>query len=129
MFFHILGGYLSQSRPKNTILGRFAIFLGSSNPPTPAGVRRFRLNKPALRSAAFGGLPSLPPGVHWGNQNGSKNRCKIVDFQVEILPLLRFMQNGTAPGTKMPRVGRIFGCIFWIYVAFGPKKLDFCFQQ
>ena len=30
------------------------------------------------RSAAFGGLPSLPAGVHPGNQNGSKNRTFLV---------------------------------------------------
>ncbi len=46
------------------------IFQGFKNPPTLAGVRRFRLNKPD--PASLGGLPPLPPGVHRGNRNGSK---------------------------------------------------------
>ena len=37
------------------------------------------------RSAAFGGLPSLPPGVHPGNQNGIQNLTFEIIFRHQIL--------------------------------------------
>ena len=129
MFFSIFGGYLSQSRPKSTILRRFAIFLGSRNPPTPAGVRRFKLKKPALRSAAFGGLPSLPPGVHPGNQNGSI-RSSFSASNFGIIFGMVFFPHFTPFGAPLAPLWLLLGILdaFWppFWLSFGSLLLQIC---
>ena len=117
---------MCQSTLKNTILSRFAIFLGSRNPPTPAGVRRFRLKKPALRSAAFGGLPSLPPGVHLDNQTGTISRFIFgINFSYHFWHAFfpTFYASWCPFGSPLAPFGH-FGCIlgsilppFWLTFA------------
>ena len=62
----IFRGSKSPSILESSFLERCSIFQGSENPPTPAGVRRFKLNKPACRRRRLRRLALLtsrrPPG-------------------------------------------------------------------
>ena len=78
------------------------------------------------RSATFGGLPSLPPGVHRGNQNGIQNRTSALHCRHQILAsfwhaffpaFLAFWWPFGSPLDPFEHFGCILGSIsapFWL---------------
>ena len=83
------------------------------------------------RTAAFGGLPSLPPGVHPGNQNGSiRSSFSASNFSIIFgVPFFRHFTPFGAPLSPLWLLLNILDA-FWMHFGlhFGSLLLHFCFK-
>ena len=129
----IFGGSLRRSRPKSAMLSRFSMFLGSQNPPTPAGVRRFRLNKPGCRRRRLRRLALLtsrrPPGESkWLQKSHFSRPFSVSNFGIIFgMPFFRHFTPFGAPLAPLWLLLAIldpFWAPFWL--PFGSLLLQIC---